>query len=117
MALLALPLAAQITTGEITGTVSDSAGAVIAGATVTATNPATNTTRTATTSGAGVYNVPALPPGSYSLRVEMQGFTPVCRAASLCRSQRTGPPCRRRHSRKPPGPNRLSPPEASRETR
>ncbi|MBM3788213.1 MAG: carboxypeptidase regulatory-like domain-containing protein, partial [Acidobacteria bacterium] len=72
---LSLPAAAQVTTGEITGTILDSANAVIAGATVTASNPATNTSRTVTTSNAGVYNIPALPPGVYSLRVEMKGFT------------------------------------------
>jgi len=67
--------AAQITSGEITGTVSDAAGAVVAGANVTATNPATNTQRAASTSGAGVYNLTALPPGTYTLRVEKQGFS------------------------------------------
>jgi hypothetical protein len=66
---------AQITSAEITGTITDSAGAVVAGATVTATNPATNTQRTATTSGAGVFNLTALPPGVYSVRVERQGFS------------------------------------------
>ena len=78
--VLALRLSAQVTTGEITGTVTDSANAVISGATVTATNSATNTQRTATTSGAGVYNLTALPPGTYSLRVEMQGFTSQVRS-------------------------------------
>jgi hypothetical protein len=72
---LALPAAAQVTTAEITGTILDSGNAIIAGATVTASNPATNTSRTVTTSNAGVYNIPALPPGVYSLRVEMKGFT------------------------------------------
>ena len=67
-------LPAQITSSEITGTVTDSGGAVIVGAAVTATNVATNTRRTTTTSSAGVYNLTALPPGTYSLRVEMQGF-------------------------------------------
>jgi hypothetical protein len=68
-------LAAQITSGEITGTISDSAGAVVAGATVTATNPATATQRTTQTSGAGVYTLTALPPGSYTLRAEKEGFS------------------------------------------
>ncbi len=73
-------LPAQITTGEMTGTVTDSAGAIIAGATVTATNAATNTQRTGNTSGAGVYNLTALPPGTYTLRIEMQGFTSQVRS-------------------------------------
>ncbi len=78
--LSCLRLPAQITTAEITGTVTDSAGAVIVGAKVTASNSATNTQRTVTTSSAGVYNLTALPPGSYSLRVEMQGFTSQVRS-------------------------------------
>ena len=77
---ICLQLPAQITTAEITGTVTDSADAVIAGATVTATNPATNTQRTVTTSSAGVYNLTAIPPGIYSLRVEMQGFSSQLRS-------------------------------------
>ncbi|MDQ6699816.1 MAG: carboxypeptidase-like regulatory domain-containing protein, partial [Acidobacteriota bacterium] len=77
---ICLRLPAQITTAEITGTVTDTADAVIAGATVTATNPATNTQRTATTSGAGVYSLSALPPGVYSLRVEMPGFSSQVRS-------------------------------------
>ena len=78
--LSCLRLPAQITTAEITGTVTDSAGAVIVGAKVTASNSATNTQRTVTTSSAGVYNLTALPPGAYSLRVEMQGFTSQVRS-------------------------------------
>lgn len=73
--MMGLRLGAQITTGEITGAVTDRGGAVIPGATVTATNPATNTQRTAVSSGAGVYNLTALPPGSYTLRVEKAGFS------------------------------------------
>jgi hypothetical protein len=73
-------LPGQTTSAEITGTVTDSAGAVIVGAKVAASNPSTNTQRTVTTSSAGVYNLTALPPGSYSLRVEMQGFSSQIRS-------------------------------------
>ncbi len=62
------------TLGEITGTVKDSTGAVIVGAKVTATNPATNAVRSATSNDAGIYNFPALQPGVYNLNVEMAGF-------------------------------------------
>ena len=67
------------TFGEITGAVRDPSGAVIAGATVTVTNVATNASRTTTTNDAGVYSFPALPPGSYRLKVEQQGFKTVSR--------------------------------------
>lgn len=72
-ACLALPSFGQ-TFGEITGVVSDSSGAVVAGATITVSNPQTNFTRTATTNNAGNYNFPALLPGLYNVRAESAGF-------------------------------------------
>lgn len=66
---------AQTPTGEISGTVSDSSGAVIAGSKVTVTNPATNVQRIAESNELGLYSVPALPPGVYNVRVEKAGFT------------------------------------------
>ncbi len=66
----------QLTTAEFTGTVTDSSGGVVANATVTITNVATNVRRTVTTNSAGVYDAPALPPGVYSLRITMPGFRP-----------------------------------------
>ena len=65
---------AQVPTGEITGTVTDSTGAVVAGAVITLTHPATNTQRVLRTNSSGIYDLPALPPGSYNLKVEMTGF-------------------------------------------
>ena len=62
------------TFGEITGVVSDSTGAVIVGAKVTATNTGTNAARTASSNDAGVYSFPAMQPGVYTLKVEMAGF-------------------------------------------
>ena len=62
------------TQGGITGTVTDSSGAAVPGATVTVTNTATSGTRNTTTNGEGLYTFPALPPGSYELKVELQGF-------------------------------------------
>jgi len=65
---------AQGTTGAITGTVTDSSGAVIAGASVTVKDINTNATSTAVTSNVGTYTVTALPPGNYTVRVEKAGF-------------------------------------------
>src|SRR5258708_18146604 len=70
---LALPCFGQ-TFGEITGEVTDSTGGVVVGATVTVTNLQTNFTRKATTNNAGNYGFPALLPGVYSVRAEIQGF-------------------------------------------
>src|SRR5262245_19024608 len=66
-------LSAQ-TFGEITGVVTDSSGAVIVGAKVTATNAGTNAARVAASNDAGVYSFPAMQPGAYTLKVEMAGF-------------------------------------------
>lgn len=66
--------AAQGTTSRITGTVTDSSGAAIAGATVTLTNEATNSTFTTTTNNSGVYLFDLLQPGSYKITIEKEGF-------------------------------------------
>src|SRR5215469_9027778 len=60
--------------GSLQGTVTDTTGAVVAGATVTLTDKETNRTVTAETNEAGVYNIGALPPSRYMLTVEKQGF-------------------------------------------
>ena len=73
LALGALPLSAQ-TFGEITGSVTDSSGAVIAGAKVTVTNAATNVSREVETNASGNYTVPFLNPGIYNLKAELEGF-------------------------------------------
>jgi hypothetical protein len=61
-------------TGTISGTVMDPAGALISGATVTATNVQTGIERTLTTDAKGFYSFVALPIGTYTVRVRQQGF-------------------------------------------
>lgn len=56
------------------GTVSDSQGAAIAGATVTLKDQSTGATRTVTTDAAGNYSISELPPGSYTMVVAAPGF-------------------------------------------
>ncbi len=77
--LAATPLWAQ--TGQISGTISDPSGAVIQGARVTVTNPATGLTRTVETGASGSYTVAQLPPGTYDLKVEHQGFSTASKKA------------------------------------
>src|ERR1035441_5148691 len=60
--------------GAITGTVTDKTGAVIPGASVTATNNATKITTTTTTTGAGDFNFSNLDPGIYSVSTVANGF-------------------------------------------
>ena len=60
--------------GEITETVLDPSGAPIANATVKAMNSGTGYQRTTTTTSTGLYRLPVLPLGEYSLTVEADGF-------------------------------------------
>src|ERR1039458_7439947 len=60
--------------GTITGTVTDSSGAVIVNAAVTATAIATNVSATRTTSKNGLYSIAPLEPGTYTVTVEATGF-------------------------------------------
>src|SRR5579884_3907281 len=63
-------LMAQSTRGTITGTVSDPAGAVVAGAPVQAKSTTTGTVYTAATSGTGNFTIAELPAGTYDISVE-----------------------------------------------
>ena len=75
LAALAIPNArAQQTLGGITGTVSDSSGAVISGATITLVGNETKLNRTQTSSAAGSYSFVNLPIGTYTLTFTQQGF-------------------------------------------
>ena len=65
---------AQTFRGTILGTVSDSSGAAVPGATVTIKNLDTGLTRTVVTQEDGSYSAPELPLGSYSVTVEKAGF-------------------------------------------
>ena len=76
--LAAARLAAQ-NFGEITGAVSDSSGAIVVAASVTATNAATNAVRKVETNQNGVYSIPFLVPGTYNVRAESQGFKAAAR--------------------------------------
>ena len=71
--LLAVPGVAQFE-AALQGTVQDKSGAVISGATVTATDNASGVPHSTTTNGSGFYRIPELPPGTYSVSVEAKGF-------------------------------------------
>src|SRR5947208_10110606 len=68
---------AQSSTATLSGTVTDPNNAVVPGAHVTATNNGTGLKREATTSGSGTFTIPLLPPSTYTVLVENQGFTPA----------------------------------------
>jgi hypothetical protein len=64
------------TTSAIVGQATDTTGAVVPGATVTVTSHDTGSKRSAKTDQAGRFNFPQLKPGSYTVRIEAQGFEP-----------------------------------------
>jgi hypothetical protein len=68
---------AQVARSQFNGTVTDSAGGVLVGAIVTATNTETNVESKATTTGAGVYVIPYLANGVYQIHVSAPGFRPA----------------------------------------
>src|SRR5262245_830829 len=70
----AAALFAQSNTATIVSTVTDASGAIIAGARVTALNVNTQAARTAVSNAAGDFEIPLLPPGSYSVNTESAGF-------------------------------------------
>ena len=76
MALATLAVAQSATT-SLHGTVTDAKGAVVVGAAVTISDPATGLSRSATTGGQGEYQFLELPPATYELTVKATGFATV----------------------------------------
>jgi carboxypeptidase family protein len=75
---LSVPHAASAQTGQgsLRGYVKDQQGGALPGATVTATSPEMLAPATSTTDAEGFYRILNLPPGTYILSVEIQGFSP-----------------------------------------
>ncbi|MGH9721193.1 MAG: carboxypeptidase regulatory-like domain-containing protein, partial [Bryobacteraceae bacterium] len=69
-------LYAQSERGAIAGAVLDPTGAVVPGAKITVTNQNTNLAIQTTANDSGLFTVPSLPVGDYSVRVEKEGFKP-----------------------------------------
>ena len=72
--LLNGPANAQTTFATLTGTVTDSTGAVVPGVTVTATHVATNLQSSTVSNDAGLYTLAQLREGRYTLRAQLTGF-------------------------------------------
>jgi hypothetical protein len=87
-ALLPAAAFAQVDRATLTGTVKDSAGAVLPGATVTVTNVATGVAGTQTTTDSGSYLVVNLIPGRYQVDVELSGFKKSSQIVTLDVGQR-----------------------------
>src|SRR5437773_4558721 len=67
----------QSTTATLSGTVTDQNGAIVPGVAISVINPATSLERTATTNDSGYFNIPLLPPGSYTVTAKRDGFAPL----------------------------------------
>jgi hypothetical protein len=73
-AMISASLVAQITSGNLTGTVFDSSGSTVPNAKVTVKNIATGVTNSSTTVSNGSYRFENLPSGAYSLEITYTGF-------------------------------------------
>src|SRR6185295_8893829 len=87
--LLPATVAAQTGAGSLTGIVSDQSGGKVPGATVTATNQATNVAYTAVTNESGNYTMTSLPVGTYVIKAELSGFKTVTTAAITVEAKAT----------------------------
>lgn len=77
---------AQSSNGQITGLVTDTSGAAVEGASVSAVNAATGVAYNTTTNGAGVYVLPQLVPGQYKISLSKDGFATVERNSLTVRT-------------------------------
>jgi outer membrane receptor protein involved in Fe transport len=83
MVLLPALAAGQAADAVLTGSVKDTTGGVLPGATVTARNIATNETRNTVSNDQGVYRITNLPRGRYEVKAELQGFKTVAQSDVL----------------------------------
>src|SRR4029450_10837168 len=65
---------AQTSTGEISGVVVDPSGSAGPGGTITLESGAANAVREVQTNSPGLYVIPAIPPGIYTLKAHISGF-------------------------------------------
>src|SRR5437868_2658623 len=70
-------LHAQSAAGAIVGNVVDASGSAVPTAAITATNQDTGVTRNTSTTADGIYNIPSLLPGTYTVEAKAQGFGPA----------------------------------------
>lgn len=85
----ALGVGAQTSRGTVSGTVTDSAGAVVAGADITLTNTQTAGARTTTTNSDGFYRFDAVELGSYTVMTAATGFGPVTKTGVIVNANLT----------------------------
>src|SRR5262245_49698276 len=79
VAFIVSDAAAQDFRGSITGRIADASGARLPGVTVTVTNVATNVASTTVSNEEGIYGIPYLNPGTYTVAAELAGFKKLVR--------------------------------------
>src|SRR5215217_2126741 len=86
LATAPIPLGAQTTLGTIRGTVFDPQQGIVPGATVVVTDESTNVSREVQSDGEGLFEVPNLRPGTYTVTGSLSGFKKVQRTGVVLRS-------------------------------
>lgn len=84
----------NVTSATLSGSVQDASGAVVSGATVTATNVETNQRNTTTSDHEGQYRFPYLRTGDYELTIEANGFSALTKQLNLTIGQALDMPVR-----------------------
>src|SRR6185295_12958221 len=87
--LLAADSATAQTFGQITGMVTDSSGGVLVGSSITVTNTQTGSSVTQQANSSGVYVFANVQPGTYTVKVEMDGFSSALRNGLALQTQQT----------------------------
>jgi hypothetical protein len=85
--LLAMPAMAQNPTGTLKGTITDAQGAGLPGVTITASSPSLQGERSTQSGGNGDYKLGFLPPGTYEISFELEGFSSVLQAVKISAAQ------------------------------
>jgi outer membrane receptor protein involved in Fe transport len=77
------PIYGQTDTGQISGTISDATGGIVAGAKVVVKSVNTGQSRETNTNSSGLYTIPSLRPDTYEVTVEAAGFATVTRRVQV----------------------------------
>ena len=80
-----VPVVAQSGRGTLSGTVKDTTGSVVSGASLNLIESNTGSAYVGTSNSEGLFTFPELPPGTYALEVNAGGFQSFSRSASSCR--------------------------------